>query len=72
MSSGCPELEDDLRLITSELATERAWLANCCHRVEAARREVKVAKEQIRALLLQQSRVEHALEECRARGYGWR
>ena len=69
--SGCPGLEGDLRLIASELATEREWLADCRYREKAARREAEVAEDQIRALLLQQSRLERALEECTSRGYGY-
>jgi hypothetical protein len=65
----CPELKNDLRLVLSELKTEREWLANCRHREKAARREAKVAEDQIHALLLQQARLERALEECIARGW---
>jgi hypothetical protein len=65
----CPELEDDLRLIASELATERQWLAVCRQQESEAHREAKVAQRQIKALLLQADRIERALEECRARGW---
>jgi hypothetical protein len=71
MSGGCPELEDDLRLIASELATERAWLANRRHCEKVARHETKVAEKQINALLLQAERLERASEECVSPGYGW-
>jgi hypothetical protein len=70
--SGCPGLENDLRLVASELATERAWLANRRHCEKAARHEAKVAEERIHALLLQAERLERALEECASRGCGWR
>jgi hypothetical protein len=65
----CPELENDLRLIAAELRTECEWLANCRHREKAARREIEIAEEQIRALLLQRSRLERAWEECLSRGW---